>query len=306
MRLRELRRLVSIEQVLHRRGLLGGLRRRGDRLVGPCPVHGGDNPNAFVVDGRRGLWNCHTACRGGDVIELIRALDGVSYAEIARTLGAMETARIASADDTSARTCPDDALGQPMSAPTTRAGVFQPYTRRLTLDPEHAFLASRGISPETARCFEVGAWYGHGMLAGCIAVRLHDLGGRPLGYAGRRLQPGDRGKWVLPRGLPKSALLYGWHHMCAATQMVVAEGPWEVLRLHQLGIPAVALLGVHASHEQLRLLRAKRCRVMLDGDSAGRAAAQTLARDLRAPVIRLPPDCDPADLNDQQLIQLLG
>ena len=289
MRLRELRRLVSIEQVLHRRGLLCGLRRRGHRLVGPCPVHDGDNPTAFVVDCRRDLWNCHTACKGGDVVELIRALDGVSYAEIARTLATMS--------------------GQPHvqpRPPPTRPDSFRPYTRRLTLDPEHAFLASRGIGPDTARRFEVGAWYGHGLLDGCIAVRLHDIQGQPLGYAGRRLQPGDRGKWVLPRGLPKSTLLYGWHHMRAATQVVVVEGPWEVLRLHQLGVPAVALLGVHASPEQLRLLRATRCRVLLDGDSAGRAAAQTLARDLRAPVFSPPPDCDPADLTDQQLIQLLG
>lgn len=289
MRLRELRRLVSIEQILDRRGLLCGLRRRGHRLVGPCPVHDGDNPTAFVVDCRRDLWNCHTACRGGDVVELVRALDGVSYAEIARTLGTMS--------------------GQPQAPPCpppTRPDTFRPYTRRLALDPERAFLASRGIAPHTARRFEVGAWYGHGLLDGCIAVRLHDIQGQPLGYAGRRLQPGDRGKWVFPRGLPKSMLLYGWHHMCAATQVVVVEGPWEVLRLHQLGVPAVALLGVHASPEQLRLLRATRCRVLLDGDSAGRAAAQRLARDLRAPVISPPPDRDPADLTDQQLIQLLG
>ena len=242
MRLRELRRLVSIEQVLHRRGLLSGLRRRGQRLVGPCPVHGGDNPTAFVVDCRRDLWNCHTACRGGDVVELIRALDGVSYAEVARTLGTMS----------------GQPHVQPLSPPTTRADTFRPYTRRLTLDPEHAFLVSRGIAPHTARRFEVGAWYRHGLLDGCIAVRLHDIGGQPLGYAGRRLQPERRGKWVIPRGLPKSTLLYGWHHMCAATQVVVVEGPWEVLRLHQLGVPAVALLGVHASPEQLRLLRATR------------------------------------------------
>ena len=44
-----------------------------------------------------------------------------------------------------------------------------------------------------------------------------------------------------------------------------------------------------------------------DGFStAGRAAAQTLSRDLGAPVISQPPDRDPADLTDRQLIQLLG
>ena len=86
MRLRELRRLVSIEQVLQRRGMTSRLTRRGHRLVGPCPVHGGDNPTAFVADCRRGLWNCFTACSGGDVVELIRRLDRTSYAEVARTL----------------------------------------------------------------------------------------------------------------------------------------------------------------------------------------------------------------------------
>lgn len=289
MRLRELRRLVSIEQVLDRRGLLGGLLWRGHHLVGPCPVHGGDNPTAFVVDCRRDLWNCHTVCRGGDVVELIRALDGVCYAEVARTLGTMS--------------------GLPHLRPrptTTRADTFRPYTRRLTLDPEHAFLASRRIAPHTARRFEVGAWYGHGMLEGCIAVRLHDIQGQPLGYTGRRLQPERRGKWVLPRGLPKSTLLYGWHQTERRDRLLVVEGAWEVLRLQQLGVAAVALLGVHASPEQLRLLQPTRCRVLLDGDSAGRAAAQSLARELTAPVINPPPDCDPADLSDQQLIQLLG
>ena len=94
--------------------------------------------------------------------------------------------------------------------------------------------------------------------------------------------------------------------MRAGSQVVVVEGPWEVLRLHQLGVPAVALFGVHASPEQLQLLRATRCRVLLDGDSAGGAAAQTLARDLRAPVLSPPQDLDPADLTDPQLIQLLS
>lgn len=292
MRLAELRRLVSIEEVLSRRGLTAGLVRRGHRLIGPCPVHGGDSPTAFVADCHRGIWNCFTRCRGGDVIELVRALDGSSYAEVARTLAAM------------AGQAPRSEQQPPRPAPS--AASFLPYTRRLTLDPHHPLLADRGIRPETARRFEVGAWHGHGMLAGCVGVRLHDPQGRPLGCAGRRLMPDARGKWVFPRGLPKASLLYGWHRLPPSGDLVVVEGAWEVLRLHQLGVPAVALLGTACSRDQAALLSGRRPWLLLDGDESGQAAARHLARWLGAPLLTVPPGRDPADLDDPQLVEILG
>jgi len=288
VRLAELRRLVSIEQLLQHRGLLDGLSRRGHRLIGPCPIHGGDNPTAFVVDCRRELWNCHTRCRGGDAVELLRALDGLSYAQVARTLGALQ----------------GRAIARP-ATPRAPPERFRPYTTTLALDPEHPFLAARGIRADTAQRFEVGAWHGRGMLAGCVAARLHDPDGQPLGYTGRRLHPDHRGKWVLPRGLPKARLLYGWHRASRRQPLVVVEGPWEVLRLQQIGVPAVALLGTHASDEQLRLLQARPCLILLDGDDAGRSAAAVLAGRLGAPALSPPPELDPADLTDHQLARLL-
>ena len=144
------------------------------------------------------------------------------------------------------------------------------------------------------------------MLQGCIGVRLHDADGAPLGYAGRRLQPGDRGKWVFPPRLPKNQLLYGLHHLQAAAQLVLVEGPWEVLRLTQLGIPAVALLGTQLSLHQAQLL----CPwphpvVLLDGDAAGHRAARRIARRLGTTPILLAGGVDPADLGDHELRSLL-
>ena len=63
--LRHLKHAVSIEQVLADRGRLRHLRRRGRQLVGPCPVHDGDNIDAFVVDPGRNIWRCFTRCSGG-------------------------------------------------------------------------------------------------------------------------------------------------------------------------------------------------------------------------------------------------
>lgn len=78
---------VSIEDFLRSEGLIEGLRRRGDRLVGPCPIHGGDNPTAFVVTLSKGLWHCFTGCNtGGDVVELVRRARRLSYREAAEHL----------------------------------------------------------------------------------------------------------------------------------------------------------------------------------------------------------------------------
>ena len=87
---RSLKRRVSIEQLLQANGCLAAMKRRGDRLVGPCPLHQGDNPRAFVVSLPKNLWYCFTGCRaGGDVVELARRLLGLSYWETAQYLDSL-------------------------------------------------------------------------------------------------------------------------------------------------------------------------------------------------------------------------
>lgn len=273
--------MSTVEQLLARRGLLDGFSRRGHRLFGCCPIHGGDNPRAFVVDRRGDRWYCFTRCeRGGGPVALARALD--------LPVGEASTQ-----------------WSRPPPAP------FVPYERRLQLDPRVPWLADKGIRPGIARQREVGAWAGHGMLAGCVAVRLHDAGGRPLGYAGRRIDPAasaERGKWVFPPRLPKAELLYGLHHVRGAS-VVLTECPWGVLRLAQVGIDAVALLGVALSAQQThRLQRFDRVVALMDGDEAGRAAAQRILGRLgpRAVIAELPDDADPDDLTDHEIIAVVS
>ena len=165
------------------------------------------------------------------------------------------------------------------------------------------------IRPETAARLEVGAWDGPGMLENCIAVRLRDPLGRPLGYAGRRLTPGNRGKWVFPPALPKSQLLYQYHRLPDRLDraLVLVEGPWDVLRLTQSGFPAVALFGVHLSDCQEALLRSvPRLLVMLDGDPAGRQGAERICRLLKARPITIGDGLDPDDLSDQELSEIVA
>ena len=297
------KRLLSIERVLTARGLIGSLKPRGQRLIGPCPVHRGDHPQAFVVDRSKDLWHCFTRCRGGgDVVDLVRRMDHCLYPKVARYLAAL-----AQVSPTPART-----------EATSPGGAFQPYTRQLRLNPHAPLLAHKGIRAQTAWRFEAGAYQGPGCLEGCVAIRLHDPGGRPIGYAGRRLDPAQArqyGKWKFPSGLPKREILYGFHRIasCLHQGLVVVECPWGVMRLHQIGIPAVALLGIHLSRSQVHLLlRSSRIVLMLDGDQAGRSAsgqiADTLNQYTRTMVHRidLPQGLDPDDLDNLELLHRLS
>lgn len=84
------------------------------------------------------------------------------------------------------------------------------------------------------------------------------------------------------------------------------ECPWGVMRLAQLSIPAVALLGTSLSPIQVDLLRnATRIILMLDGDVAGKNAIQNIRKKLDSVLhitsFSLPDGLDPDDLNDSQL-----
>jgi DNA primase len=297
---RRLRQTVPIALVLASRGLLATMRPRGRRLVGPCPIHGGDNPTAFVVDLGRGAWFCFTGCSaGGDVIDLVRRLDAVGYREAAVTVAHLEGSSSAAAEFAA------------NIQPTRTA--FRPYTRALRLHPDIPFLRRKGILPATAAIYEVGAYEGEGWLDRCVAVRLHDARGQPLGYTGRHLDPADErrfGKWKVPSGLPKAEVLFGYHRLVGALDqgVMLVECPWAVLRLAQIGIPAVGLLGTQlSSYHRTLLARVPVVGIMLDGDPAGRHAAERIRGLLdpstRVHVVDLPDGQDPDDLTDEALLR---
>ena len=300
LRFANLKKEVSITSVLADKGLIPQFKKRGDQLFGPCPVHGGDNPGAFVVSLSKNLWHCFTGCNtGGDVVRLAQLLDRSSYAQTARYLASLADRPPVSWDNT----------------PGSIDHAFQPFTRRLNLDPSVPWFQQKGIHPQTARAFESGAYHGPGFLADCIAVRLHDQQGNPLGYAGRRMNTDEalkRGKWKFPRSLPKNSILYNLHRINSNTpSLIVVECPWGVMRLAQLGIPAVALLGVQISPIQRDILiRFPRLILMLDGDHTGKTASAQLQRiladDTDAYQALLPQGKDPDDINDEQLIALSG
>lgn len=306
--LHRLRHVVAITDVLGHYGLHAGLRAEGAERVGPCPLpdHAGDRDNrtAFRVHPDRGLWHCQTHCAGGDLVDFAARMEGGDYAAAARVLVHVEDRRPPATPHTT-----------PVGPSPNGGRPFTPYTRRLRLDPEHPLLRARGIQPHTARTFEAGGWPLAGFLEGCVGIRLHDLHGRPLGYAGRRLddEAAHRlGKWKLPVGLPRAGLLFNWHRARPQHEstIVIVEGPFDAMRVWQAGHRCVvALLGSSPTQAQADLLARATTRVlMLDGDPGGRDGARRLASLLpnrHIHIIDLPDGTDPADLPTPALRSIL-
>lgn len=298
---RTLKHLVSIESLLMARGLLKDFRNSDQRLTGPCPIHHGHNPSAFVVLRAQNRWRCFSACQAsGDVIDLAARLERVSLGEAAQRL-----LTLAGCD-------PQSASG--LSPPARPARGFVPYRGRIPLEEHAPFLQAKGISALTARAFDVGLYPGAGWLRDCIAVRLFDAKGHPLGYAGRRLlntSPAPSGKWQFPPGLPANTLLYNFHRIAGAWEKgcAIVECPWGVMRLHQLQISAVALMGTQLSDAQVLLLRTfPRVVLMMDGDPAGCSAQQRSALRLASTTdvvqFHLGAGLDPDDLPDAELARI--
>ncbi len=198
-----------------------------------------------------------------------------------------------------------------MPLPTPKP--FKPFVRRLPLDHSIAWLQQKNITPKTATLFEAGAYYGKGFLADSIGIRLHDLNGAPLGYAARRLIPATikkYGKYQFPPAFPKSTTLYNYHRIAKPlpNRLVITECPWSVMRLHQINIPAVALMGTSLSDTGCSLLeQINGIVLMLDGDDAGIKATHQIQTKLKkrqkkqVHSIYLPCGLDPDDLSDDEL-----
>ena len=83
----ELKRQVSIRDVLARYGILDGLReKKPGKLVGACPIHGGKNGTSFNVDTAKNVFHCFSECGGGNVLDLVMKLEDCSIREAGEKL----------------------------------------------------------------------------------------------------------------------------------------------------------------------------------------------------------------------------
>jgi DNA primase len=292
---------ITMEQVLQHYGLLDQFKRSGDSLSGPCPIHKGSNPTQFRVSVSKSLWNCFSECKGGgNSLDFIAKMEEVTiHAAALKAIDwfgldpeAVRTSKEADKAPNESRARDTGSERKTASNPAAPAqekdAANRPLGFRLEkLDRTHPYLAERGLTPETIAEFGLG-YCAKGMMAGRIAIPIHNVEGKVVAYAGRipGEPAGDIAKYKLPQGFRKSLELFNIDRAIkesADIPLVIVEGFFDCMKLYQQGCrKVVALMGSTLSAVQEVLIRAhtneqSQVIVMLDEDEAGRAGREDTA-----------------------------
>lgn len=264
---KELRQRLRFADVLRHYGVEVADGRR--QHTGPCPLpeHGERrNLRSFSANLDRGIFQCFGCGAKGNVLEFAALMerldpkDGDALRKAALGLQARFFPEGAS------RRHPAAEAPKPEQPGRSEAAVVNPPLDfdLKGLDGSHAYLKGRGFSPETMSHFGAG-FCSRGYLKGRIAIPIHDMEGRLVGYAGRLVDSRDitrdnpRYLFPAPREregrrieFDKSRLLYNAHRLeRPCDDLVVVEGFASVWWLRQCGIrSSVAVMGTACSDEQ--------------------------------------------------------
>lgn len=293
---------VAIEQVLERYGVhlrrLGGADLRGRC---PLPTHTSSRSrDSFAVNIARSVWSCRSqSCMqarggrpGGNTLDLVVLMEGCSLREAALRLKAWSGA------------APERFIGprEARHSPALTPNAPLRFTLQY-VNPRHPYLAARGVTPHTVRTFGLGLYTGKGLLRGRVVIPIHNDSGELIAYAGRAVD-GQEPKYRFPAGFRKSLVLFNLHRALktGAHTVIVVEGFFDAIAVHQAGHPAVvALMGSTLSRPQADLLTTHFDRVllMLDGDEAGRHGAVPITSALAGRITVVPIALDDGTQPDQ-------
>lgn len=186
--------------------------------------------------------------------------------------------------------------------------------RRVWMRPR--YLKERGVKKDTCREFglgyvQAGEWYEpeSGERSQYIGERIIIPILSPTGYSwsARDITGEQQPKYLNPRGADHRRLLHGWDQVDLSSDIVIVEGPLDVIGMYQHGIPALAILGKELNREQLGLLCTKPAdasiTVMMDPEEP--EAPFNVARELTTRfsnifIGTLPDGVDPGDATRAQ------
>jgi DNA primase len=313
---RLVKQAVSMQMVLEHYGI-NGLRKSGNELRGACPVHKGEGSRTFHVNVGKNVFQCFSCKAGGNVLDLVAAIESCTVREAAFKLQAWF--RVGESESRAMQPTQEAVVHTREvrnEAAATSGPVNPPLGFQLRAETGHEYGIGRGLTKETLDHFGAGYCLSKGTFAGRFIIPLHNETGDLVGYAGRTIDDNEP-KYLFPpgtKGFHKSHLVYNLHHVLqlGSDIAILVEGFFSVMWLYQAGLPqAVGLLGSELSAEQEGILcrHFSRILLLLDGDKAGRAATQAclerLGRRMWVKAVHLGDDLQPDHLSVEEISALV-
>lgn len=316
--------------------------KRNNRWLALCPFHPEKSPS-FYIDNHKGVYHCFGCSRSGDILQYVMESEKVSFKEALRLLADEAGIQLPSDQAMQER----EAEFEPLKRACHEAALW--YQSQLN-EIHKSYLAKRGVTVASQALFQIGFAPGQGLLkhlqnkgvglqdakqAGLVVEMdgrqierfrqrlmfpIANKRGEIIAFGGRLLTDGEP-KYLNSPETPlfkKSHVLYGLSHAKPTTNQpyTVVEGYLDVIAMHQAGITAaVAPLGTAVTEHHLQLMwqRCEQPIICMDGDAAGKKAAERVA-ELALPFVspsrrlafaNLPDNHDPASFlqsNDDQAI----
>ena len=269
-----------------------------NRIAFPCPVHGGDSPEACCIftDGTtsKGNWQCFTrGCQEEYINNLFGFVRGCLSYNKGRTVSMNETAEFCleflqkDIDD-----LPD--------APKKTVKTLDIFNRRIEraegaisrsdlrskLNIPAPYYLGRHYSQLVLEAFDVGECTSQNQpMTGRVVVPVYDEEYNYVGCVGRAIKEHLKPKWLHSQGFKKN-VLYGLNiakeEIMNTGSVVLVEGQGDVWRLHEAGIAnAVGIFGCSINEDQLILLEksgALNVIILTDYDDAGKKAANQIVK----------------------------
>ncbi len=322
------------------------LTKAGQNLKGLCPFHAEKTPS-FTVSPVRQIFHCFGCGVGGNVFTFVMKIEGTDFPETVRELARRAGIVVPVTEGPKAAGHEAGSRARLEQLHEAAAAWFHGNLKDPQVGREAtAYLAGRGIGPETIEAFRLGwappAWDGlikklesqgykaselatagltvaregttrsqgagyYDRFRGRLMIPISDLHRRVIAFGGRGL--GDETpKYLNSPETPlfsKGRSLFGLERAreaaSRANALIIVEGYFDAIALHQAGITHVAAtLGTALTPEHIRIIRrfVQRVALVFDPDPAGvRAALRTLElfvdSGIAVRVISLPQGQDP-------------
>lgn len=279
-----------------------------NQIVADCPWCG--KSNHLYIDREEGHFICFSCSNAGKyLVGLISEVEGISISEAKRFIMRHRVEfRRKHSPKTLLKKITEPKIHYPGRIEQRLPEEYIPVYK----DGKWSFpvyLRERGIKRSTARQWNLG-WARKGRYGGRIILPINC----PMGnsFTSRDVTNHQEPKYLNPKGIDNSHLLFGWDNHLVKGDVVLVEGPMDAIKMWQHGFSSLALMGKVLHPEQLLMLMAKGSDVsvvvMLDPEELEapyKVASQLIIYFDDVSIAKLPNKIDPGASTKKQAAKAL-